>query len=102
MQGDDAAPQFVIEAEDMPAPKKPAAEVRRTRAKKAPADAWDEVPTEVRGVRIVPPQDGEPAPVEMRRTRTKKPSNVAPVPMPPASEDDGDVPQEIPPSSGGR
>ena len=102
MQGDDAAPQFVIETEDMPAPKKPATEVRRTRAKKAPADAGDEAPTEVRGVRIVPPQDGEPAPVEMRRTRTKKPSNVAPVPMPPASDDDGDAPHEIPPSSGGR
>ena len=102
MPGNDAAPQFVIEAEDMPAPKKPATEVRRTRAKKAPADASDEAPTEVRGVRIVPPQDGEPAPVEMRRTRTKKPSNVAPVPMPPASDDDGDAPHEIPPSSGGR
>ena len=102
MPGNDAAPQFVIEAEDMPAPKKPATEVRRTRAKKAPADAGDEAPTEVRGVRIVPPQDGEPAPVEMRRTRTKKPSNVAPVPMPPASDDDGDAPHEIPPSSGGR
>ena len=102
MPGNDAAPQFVIEAEDMPAPKKPATEVRRTRAKKAPADASDEAPTEVRGVRIVPPQDGEPAPVEMRRTRTKKPSNVTPVPMPPASDDDGDAPHEIPPSSGGR
>jgi hypothetical protein len=38
----------------------------------------------------------------MRRTRTKKPSNIAPVPMPPASDDDGEAPQVIPPSSGGR
>ncbi len=95
-----AAPMFVIDAEDAPAPKKPPTEVRRMRVKKTPDD---EAPVEVRGVRIAPPPTPTDAPpAEPHRARTKKPSKVAPAPMPPSADDDGEAQQLLPPIEGGK
>lgn len=115
---------FEIETEGMPAPRKPATEVRRVRVQQAPTDQepvevrsyrmvlpatpapapqTEEAPIEVRGVPIAPQPPAEDAPpVEVRRARTKKASKVAPPPMPPSPSHDGDAWHEIPPSSGGR